>query len=622
MSEVKKHVKPIRILGFAALALLLVTGIFIAVRYANMRVKTASMPAITILAPVESQPARMDLVNPIRVQAAANGQGLTSLEWYLDGALFGSVQGDEDILNAEWQWLPDHEGTYQLSFLAYAENGAMGLASMDVAVLSGADVDADGVADTQDECPSEPGPEASAGCLLTGDDDQDGLVGEADLCPDAAGTAAFSGCPAGLAPDRDTDGLFDTIDRCPDESGLPDWDGCPISAWSINSDGDELPDFLDDCPRGYGPRDAGGCPLPTAGDTDGDTVADAEDICADSPGTPEDAGCPLAEDRDRDGISDVADSCPDEAGIISLDGCPPGASLADLDLDAVFDAFDICPELPGLLDLCGCPMPADHDGDGITDAEDHCPDLSGSPAMFGCPLATFPFAEYQAQFDFLPSIPRFGEKGDDDIIFAQPERIASIIETSAYPPQPDDQDGDGVLNDEDLCDNQIGRPLNNGCPFLNDWDSDGKPDAIDTCMEFNGSCQSADDIRKVGFTLKGFRSDPSWSGVYCYGWTNGEYHYKRTPYWNHEEPVFLDPETTFLGIGYRFIPANSYISLSLHCWGQPEDLTRHSQYLGQIQLDYHEFFWDGQIRKLRAYGPGGMFEIWVILQQVSYAITS
>jgi hypothetical protein len=140
-------------------------------------------------------------------------------------------------------------------------------------------------------------------------------------------------------------------------------------------------------------------------------------------------------------------------------------------------------------------------------------------------------------------------------------------------------------------------------------------------MEFNGSCQSVDDIRKVRFALKAFHSDPSWSGVYCYGWTNGESHYRRTPYWDHDEPVFLDPGSNFREIGYRFIPANSYVSLSLHCWGQPEDLTRHSQYLGQIRIDYHDFFWDGQIRKVRAYGPGGMFEVWIVMQQVSYAIT-
>lgn len=621
MTEEKKRMKPIWIAGAIILTLLLVTGIFIGVRYAAMRVRTAAMPSIAILAPVENQPALMGEVNPVRVKAVANGQGLSSLEWYLDGVLLGSVQGEEDLLNAEWQWLPDHEGTFQLSFLAHAQNGAMGLASLDVAVLSGADVDADGVPDSQDQCPSEPGHAASAGCLLAGDDDQDGLVGESDLCPDASGTPDLSGCPVDRAPDGDTDGIFDAADRCPEEAGFPDWDGCPISAWSLNADGDELPDFLDDCPAGYGPRDAGGCPVPAAGDADGDSVPDAEDACSDSPGSPSGSGCPLEEDSDGDGIANSEDSCLDEAGLPALGGCPPGALTADLDMDAVLDAMDICPALPGLLDYCGCPMPDDRDGDGVPDAEDHCADLPGSPSMFGCPLITFPFAEYNAQFAFLPVLPLFAEKGDDDFMLYEPELVASLVGSSIYDPQPDDQDGDGVLDEDDLCDNQIGRPLNNGCPFHGDRDSDTIPDASDTCSEFNGSCQSPADTRRILINVVGFRSDPDWSGVYCYGWTNGLSNYIRIPGWDYYPPMLVGPDSGYFLSTNRFIAASDYVSLQLTCWGQPQDLTRHSQYLGEMRLDYHYFFWDGQVRKIRAYGPGGMFEIWVKITQISYAIT-
>ena len=622
MNEEKKRVKPIRIIGFVSLALFLLVAALIGTRYVLMRVKTASKPSIAVLAPLNDQTVLLGEVTPVRVHALANGQAVSSLEWYLDGALYGSLQGGQDSLSAEWQWLPEHEGTYQFAFLAYADNGAIGLASLDIAVLAGADIDADDVPDARDQCPSEPGPALSDGCPLPGDDDQDGLVGDADHCPDAFGPQEFSGCPAGRAPDSDGDGIYDANDRCPDERGFPDWDGCPLSAWSLNADGDELPDFLDECPSEYGPRDAGGCPLPSTGDADGDTVPDAEDACVDVPGLPANSGCPFEDDRDGDGIPDASDSCPDQAGLPTHGGCPPADTTTDLDLDAILDAFDSCPGKPGRLEFVGCPMPEDRDGDGIQDMEDHCPDLFGAFSSFGCPIVNFPFNQYRSQFNFLPLIGDFGEKGDDDYIILEPVVIASIRETSAFPSLPDDLDGDGVLDDEDDCDNQIGRPLNNGCPAEGDWDSDGRPDEIDTCEEFTGACQSADDISKLEASIVGYRADPSYTGIYCYGWSNGAAHNYRTPYWGHAQPVYIRPDGFFASIAYGFIRQDGYIALELNCWGQPADLSLPSQYLGQIRLAYPYFFWDGQIRKARSYGPGGMFEIWVVLQQMSYAITS
>jgi hypothetical protein len=198
--------------------------------------------------------------------------------------------------------------------------------------------------------------------------------------------------------------------------------------------------------------------------------------------------------------------------------------------------------------------------------------------------------------------------------------LTASISGSIYIPQPDDRDGDGVLDDEDECDNQVGRPLNNGCPLAGDRDSDGIPDASDSCLEFNGSCQDPSDIRKITVDLVNFRFDPYFAGVYCYGWTNGQYNYVRIPQWEYLGNI-LDHYGGRFTLDTRFIPSNSYISLYLYCWGQPEDLTMHSQYLGGMRLDYHYFFWDGQVRKARAYGPGGMFEVWLRIRQLSYAIT-
>jgi outer membrane protein OmpA-like peptidoglycan-associated protein len=83
-------------------------------------------------------------------------------------------------------------------------------------------------------------------------------------------------------------------------------------------------------------------------------------------------------DRDQDGLSDVADECPDVAGIPALKGCP------DSDGDGVADKFDHCPDVLGLIKYYGCPPP-DTDKDGIMDEEDLCPQEAGSPSNHGCP---------------------------------------------------------------------------------------------------------------------------------------------------------------------------------------------------------------------------------------------
>jgi outer membrane protein OmpA-like peptidoglycan-associated protein len=54
------------------------------------------------------------------------------------------------------------------------------------------DRDGDGVVDSIDKCPDQPGPKATYGCP---DRDGDGLADIADVCPDAAGPIDNRGCP-------------------------------------------------------------------------------------------------------------------------------------------------------------------------------------------------------------------------------------------------------------------------------------------------------------------------------------------------------------------------------------------------------------------------------------------
>ena len=82
---------------------------------------------------------------------------------------------------------------------------------------SAPDADNDGVIDTEDACPNEPGSKNSKGCP---DSDGDGFTDDIDECP--LSTGALKGCP-----DTDKDGVNDANDNCPSESGLVSNGGCP-----------------------------------------------------------------------------------------------------------------------------------------------------------------------------------------------------------------------------------------------------------------------------------------------------------------------------------------------------------------------------------------------------------
>jgi outer membrane protein OmpA-like peptidoglycan-associated protein len=56
-----------------------------------------------------------------------------------------------------------------------------------------------------------------------GDDDGDGVPNSRDLCPKQPGKAELDGCP-----DRDGDGIPDREDKCPDEPGPAENAGCPL----------------------------------------------------------------------------------------------------------------------------------------------------------------------------------------------------------------------------------------------------------------------------------------------------------------------------------------------------------------------------------------------------------
>jgi len=113
------------------------------------------------------------------------------------------------------------------------------------------------------------------------DRDGDGVVDSLDACPDQPGTAALQGCP-----DKDGDGIADKDDKCPDVAGLAKYGGCPIP----DTDKDGINDEEDKCPDVPGVAKYQGCPIP---DTDKDGVNDEEDKCPNEPGPASNYGCPV-----------------------------------------------------------------------------------------------------------------------------------------------------------------------------------------------------------------------------------------------------------------------------------------------------------------------------------------
>jgi len=102
------------------------------------------------------------------------------------------------------------------------------------------------------------------------------------------------------------------------------------------------------------------------GDTDGDGILNADDVCPRIAGVEggERSGCPTVteDDRDGDGVLDSVDFCPDQAGATESDGCP---LLTDTDGDGVPNVDDLCPSDPGVTQpdfATGCPL----DGSGTS----------------------------------------------------------------------------------------------------------------------------------------------------------------------------------------------------------------------------------------------------------------
>ena len=123
------------------------------------------------------------------------------------------------------------------------------------------------------------------------DRDKDGIKDSEDACPDEPGLAQFQGCP-----DTDGDGVADKDDNCPEVAGPVENNGCP---WP-DTDGDGVLDKDDACPSVAGPAANNGCPWP---DTDGDGILDKDDACPTVAGLAQYNGCPRTDVNVADDVT-------------------------------------------------------------------------------------------------------------------------------------------------------------------------------------------------------------------------------------------------------------------------------------------------------------------------------
>ena len=407
--------------------------------------------------------------------------------------------------------------------------------SADCQCVGDSDADADGIRDTEDNCPNTSNVDQSdidsdgIGDVCDSDIDGDGIENTLDCnpldsllvsipgsaCddgdPDTTGDYIDSDCNCVGSDDIDMDGVSDSIDNCPmmANNSQTDTDGDGIGDVCENdTDGDGIADEVDCDPfdntvvtmigglcndmDSLTINDTVGADCVCRGDSDidGDGIVDTSDNCPNTPNANQ-------ADFDGDGIGDVCDADDDNDGLADVFDCAP------MDTSIVFQPGDLCDDGNAITindainQECQCVGQNDLDGDGIANAQDNC-------------VAIFNVDQADNDGD-----------GAGDVCDADDDNDGLADELDCAP-----FDATITFSIGDACDDGDSTTVNDvitsdcNCNGIMDMDSDGVLDVDDNCptianadqADFDGDgigdvCDSDDDNDNVADALDCFPLD-------------------------------------------------------------------------------------------------------------------
>ncbi|MEM7161020.1 MAG: Ig-like domain-containing protein [Bacteroidota bacterium] len=363
----------------------------------------------------------------------------------------------DDQLDADRDGIPD---AVDVDFTLGTDANMDGI---DDSAQGGTDSDGDGIQDTDD-------PDANG----DGMDDDDNVQNPVDF--DGDGTPDFQDL------DSDNDGLNDVIEANDGDASIdPDGDGMIGTGAIFDNDFDGFADVVDtDDNTTAAPGDGFGNPLPSP-DSDGDGTPDHNDLDSDNDGIPDEIegdidgdgepddwdndGVPNYQDldSDNDGISDVVESGgddPDGNGIVG------SGAITDADGDGLEDSIDNDPNdginlnNENLVDSTS--LLWDNDANGSNE-DDNDTDQDGNPD----------YLDLDSDNDGLPDIIEAGgtDMNADGQVDGFEDMNGDGWDDNGSIPFPEDTDGDGVPDHQDL-----------------DSDNDG----INDIIEINGGDTSVD----------------------------------------------------------------------------------------------------------------------------------
>jgi len=268
------------------------------------------------------------------------------------------------------------------------------------------------------------------------------------------------------------------VDECPDDPNKTEPGQCGCGVPDTDTDGDGVADCNDLCPEDPNKDEPGvcGCGVPDD-DTDDDGVLDCNDPCPNDADKidPGQCGCGVPDtDTDGDGIADCNDGCPTDADKIDPGICGCHVADTDTDADGTADCNDLCPEDAGKVEpgICGCGIAdTDTDGDGTADCNDLCPEdpAKVGPGQCGCGVADTD-TDTDGTADCNDACPTDSAKTSPGICGC------GVADT--------DSDGDGTPDCNDQCPSDTNKidPGQCGCGEADtDSDGDGIADCNDAC---------------------------------------------------------------------------------------------------------------------------------------------